>query len=372
MLAASSDVVPVDTVKVLIDRGADVNATSPGGDTALSLARMHGATPIVDLLLKAGAKGDVRPMSKLTSSPAASPLAAIERTIPLLQKADTTFSQKAGCVSCHNNTLTAMSVAAARKQGVSVDEQVARTQLKTVGAFVDSWRERMHQGVGIPGDAETVSYILLGMAAESYPADSATDAAVRFLKGKQWPDGHWEPLAHRPPLEASRFAVTAFSMRAMQLYAPAAQRAEYARAIKLAASWLAINKPSTHDDRVFQLLGLGWSSASQARIRSAAFPLIEAQRADGGWSQLPSLATDAYATALTVFALRESGAVPATDPAVTRGVKFLLNTQLADGSWFVKARVIPLQPFFESGFPHGKDQWISATATNWATLALAQ
>jgi ankyrin repeat protein len=372
MLAASSDVVSVDTLKALIERGADVNASSPGGDTALRLARMHGATPIVDLLLKAGAKGDVMPMSKLTPSPAASPIAAIERTIPLLQRADTTFSQKAGCVSCHNNTLTAMSVAAARKQGVSVDEQIARTQLKTIGAFVDSWRERMHQGVGIPGDAETVSYILLGMSAEGYPADAATDAAVRFLKGKQWPDGHWEPLAHRPPLEASSFAVTAFSMRAMQLYAPAAQRAEYAKAVKLAASWLAISGPSTHDDRVFQLLGLGWSSASQTRIRSAARPLIEAQRADGGWSQLPSLATDAYATALTVFALRESGAVPATDPAVTRGVQFLLNTQLADGSWFVKARVIPLQPFFESGFPHGPDQWISATATNWATLALAQ
>ena len=265
MLAASSDVVPADTVKLLIDRGADVNARSPSGDTALSFARMHGATPIVDLLLKAGAKGDVMPMSKLTPSPAASPVAAIERTIPLLQKADTTFSQKAGCVSCHNNTLTAMSVAAARKQGVGIDEQIAGKQLKTIGAFVDSWRERMHQGVGIPGDAETVSYILLGMAAEGYPADAATDAGVRFLKGKQWPDGHWEPLAHRPPLEASNFAVTAFSMRAMQLYAPAAQRAEYARAVKLAASWLANNRPSTHDDRVFQLLGLGWSSASQAQ-----------------------------------------------------------------------------------------------------------
>jgi len=371
MLAASSDVVSADTIKTLIDRGADVNAKSPSGDTALSFARMHGATPIVDLLLKAGAKGDAMPMSKLTLSPAASPVAAIERTIPLLQRADTTFIQKSGCVSCHNNTLTAMSVAAARKQGVSIDEQIAGKQLKTIGAFVDSWRERLHQGVGIPGDAETVSYILVGMAAEGYPADAATHAAVRFLKGKQWPDGHWEPLAHRPPLEASNFAVTAFSMRAMQLYAPAAQRAEYAGAVKLAASWLADNRPSTHDDRVFQLLGLGWSSASQARTRNAARQLIDEQRADGGWSQLPSLATDAYATGLTVFALRESGAVPATDPAVTRGVQFLLNTQLADGSWFVKARVIPLQPLFESGFPHGNDQWISATATNWATLALA-
>jgi len=28
------------------------------------------------------------------------------------------------------------------------------------------------------------------------------------------------------------------------------------------------------------------------------------------------------------------------------------------------------QPYFESGFPHGKDQWISVAGTNWATMAL--
>ncbi len=29
------------------------------------------------------------------------------------------------------------------------------------------------------------------------------------------------------------------------------------------------------------------------------------------------------------------------------------------------------QPFFESGFPYGHDQWISAMATGWATTAVA-
>jgi hypothetical protein len=49
----------------------------------------------------------------------------------------------------------------------------------------------------------------------------------------------------------------------------------------------------------------------------------------------------------------------------------LIKTQLEDGSWYVKTRVIPLQPFFESGFPYGHDQWISAAASNWAAMALA-
>jgi hypothetical protein len=31
---------------------------------------------------------------------------------------------------------------------------------------------------------------------------------------------------------------------------------------------------------------------------------------------------------------------------------------------------MPIQPYFESAFPYGHDQWISAAATNWAAMAL--
>jgi hypothetical protein len=51
-------------------------------------------------------------------------------------------------------------------------------------------------------------------------------------------------------------------------------------------------------------------------------------------------------------------------------VKFLLSTQLADGSWYVPTRAIPVQPYFDSEFPHGSDQFISDAATNWALRAL--
>ena len=60
----------------------------------------------------------------------------------------------------------------------------------------------------------------------------------------------------------------------------------------------------------------------------------------------------------------------AGSPGYQRGVRFLSNTQNEDGSWYVRSRAVPLQPYFESDFPHGHDQWISACATNWATVAL--
>jgi hypothetical protein len=85
---------------------------------------------------------------------------------------------------------------------------------------------------------------------------------------------------------------------------------------------------------------------------------------------LPTLASDAYATGEALVALLETGALRPGDPVVRRGVDFLLRTQLADGSWFVARRAIPLQPYTDSGFPHGRDQFVSASATQLATQAL--
>src|SRR5207302_8747405 len=96
------------------------------------------------------------------------------------------------------------------------------------------------------------------------------------------------------------------------------------------------------------------------------------QKPDGGWSQLTTLGSDAYATGQALTALAESGAIPISAAAYHRGVRYLLNTRLADGSWYVATRARPSQPYFDSEFPHDRDQFISAAATNWATMALAR
>jgi squalene cyclase len=116
---------------------------------------------------------------------------------------------------------------------------------------------------------------------------------------------------------------------------------------------------------------LTWGQAGRAATTRAARALLAEQRSDGGWSQLPTLGSDAYATGQAMVALAESGVVTPADARYRRGVRFLLDTQLADGSWFVRSRAIPIQPHFESGFPHGKHQFISAAGTGWATMALA-
>jgi N-acyl-D-amino-acid deacylase len=60
-----------------------------------------------------------------------------------------------------------------------------------------------------------------------------------------------------------------------------------------------------------------------------------------------------------------------TSPVYQKGVDYLLRTQAADGTWHVQTRAIWLQPYFESGFPYGRDQFISVAGTAWATMALS-
>ena len=372
MLAARSDAISDDFAKTLINHGAEVNAKNPAGETALDFAERQGHTPIVDLLIRAGAKESGTPSAAVfTPQPAHSVRSAVERSIPLLQRSDAVFLQKSGCVSCHNNSLTAMTVATARRSGIQVDGQIAENELKTVSAYIEGWRERVLQGIGIPGDSDTISAILVGLAAGKYPPDPATDALAIFLKNHQAPNGQWYSVAHRPPLESSDIQVTALSLRALQAYRPMALQAEYEKSIQLAAGWLTRAQPKTTHDRAYQILGMGWAGAGPRILRIAARQLLSEQRSDGGWSQLPSLGSDAFATGQALVALKTSGAFAVTDPAYKRGTQFLLNTQLADGSWYVKRRALPIQPFFESGFPHERDQFISAAATNWATTALA-
>ena len=44
---------------------------------------------------------------------------------------------------------------------------------------------------------------------------------------------------------------------------------------------------------------------------------------------------------------------------------------LEDGTWFVRSRGFAFQPYYDTGFPHGRDQFISSAATSWAAIALA-
>jgi hypothetical protein len=148
------------------------------------------------------------------------------------------------------------------------------------------------------------------------------------------------------------------------------QKAEYDKSVERAVRWLEKAQPGSTEDYAFKILGLIWGGGSPEAIRMTAQELSALQRPDGGWGQVKTLATDAYATGQALVALRESRAIALSSPAYRRGIQYLLNTQLEDGSWYVRTRAPAFQPYFDSDFPHGSDQFISTAASNWATMAL--
>jgi hypothetical protein len=84
------------------------------------------------------------------------------------------------------------------------------------------------------------------------------------------------------------------------------------------------------------------------------------------------LESDAYATGQALYALSRAAKHPTTSRDWQQGLRFLLGTQYDDGSWHVISRAYPFQPTMDSGFPHGRDSWISAAGTSWAVLAMTE
>jgi ankyrin repeat protein len=382
MYAAVSDTLPLDVVQLLIQHGADVNAKdrhAKGGDegwTVLDIAKHNGDTPIVKLLEKSGAKsGDIIPEAPHYKH-SNGLQRAIQDSLPQLQRADASFVSHSGCVSCHNNSLTAMTVGLARKRGFHIDEKSDAAQVKVNGEMLAKLRDRLHQGFILPvGDNFTediLAYQLMGLHAENFKPNIDTDTAALYILSRQHPNGEW-PAPHadtRPPICLNFVGQTAISMHALQLYMPKAGADAYRKSIALAAKWLANAQSSNNEDRTWRLAGLAWAGTNPAATRKAMKELLDAQRPDGGWSDLPTMESSAYATGKSLVALNIAG-LSTSAPAYQRGVKLLLKTQQEDGSWFVRTRALAFQPWFDAGFPHGHDQWVSAAGTNWATMALA-
>jgi hypothetical protein len=275
-----------------------------------------------------------------------------------------------------------MAISAARKSGFQIDEGIAAQQVKVNAGYLEHQRDSLHQGTfaaqagaeafGAEFGPTVLGYILVGLHGEGQKPNLDTDAVAMYLKNRQLPDGHWPTTAAdtRQPLCLDYIGQTVLAMRGLQLYTPKADKPAYEKSIDLAARWVARTEPRLNEDRVWRLLGLAWAGKDNAAMSQAIVDLQRMQRNDGGWSDLPTLESSIYVTARAAVALQTAG-ITSADQSVKRGLEFLLINQMEDGSWFVRTRALALQPFFDSGFPHGVNQAISAAGTSWATLALS-
>jgi mono/diheme cytochrome c family protein len=214
-------------------------------------------------------------------------------------------------------------------------------------------------------------YSLLALHLAKQPPSAFTDSQVHQLAVSQSADGHWPWNLPRPPIQSSAIAATALAVQAIKHYPIPGRQREFDQRVQRARAWLGKAMPESNEERAYQLLGLAWAGERAGKLTPLAEELIREQRADGGWGQLARLPSDAFATGQSLYALMQGGAVSPKNPAVQNGLRFLLRTQLEDGTWHIRRRAFPFQPPMESSFPHGADGWISSAGTSWAVMALS-
>jgi ankyrin repeat protein len=371
MLAVATDRQSPEVIAMLIAKGADANVKSLAGETALDWALKTAAKPAIDMIRRAGG---VETLVKAAPVPPFAPVElrpSVERGMRLLERTSVSAAANGGCASCHSHNIVDITAAIARKKGISIDAKVAsdRQQL-TKGPFFSpaNLLERMDG----PGAPDVAFYALTALASSAYVPDRITDAIVANTIALQASDGHWTMgTTARPPIEDGDIFRTALGIRALSAYGPPGRAAEVDERIRRASAWLVRAKAITAEDRNMRLLGLHWAGADQGLQQRLAKTILAEQRSDGGWAQTVNLHSDAYATGQALYAITEGAAVSPRDAGYRKGVAYLLSTQHGDGSWYVRSRAPKFQPYFESGFPYGPDQWISAMATGWATRALA-
>jgi ankyrin repeat protein len=383
-------------VKLLLANRADPNAV--GGEpvgafglvpqTPRLIAEKRGRTAIVDALVAAGAKDPPQAERPPTSQRAVpdvlektTPIASAEKALAALQttaaKSLESFrrhASKQDCASCHQQYLPMAAVGHARNRSVRFDPEAAREQIDSLAKLAkrDSDGERVIQALFHPEPTHTFGYHLFGFVAEGVPPSATTDGMVHHLVTIQAPDGRWFNQAPRPPIASGDVSATALAIQAIKHYGWPGRKEEFAASVDRARGWLWNVDAETNEEAVFQLLGLHWAGEPPERLAGLAKSLVRIQRKDGGWAQLPTLESDAYATGEVLYTLAQAVKYPTTEPVWQRGLRFLLERQEDDGTWHVVRRAFPFQPTMKSGFPHHRDSWISAAATSWAVLALTR
>jgi hypothetical protein len=321
----------------------------------------------VILLLLAGATTSAEP-----AAPPEQVKAAVGNALPLLWKGARGHIAERECFACHNQGLPIMAFTTARDRGFPLPDEDLRKQLQFIATFLEKNHDNYRKGKGQGGQVDMAGSALLALEQGGWKADKTTEAVVEYLLVRDREHGHWRAVSTRPPSEASHFTPTYLALRALARWGTMAQKDRIERRTEAARGWLIRTKPKDTEDRVFRLRALRTAGADPKDVQQAVEELVRSQRKDGGWGQTDAMDSDAYATGSSLVALHEAGGLATTDPVYERGLAFLLRTQQKGGSWLVKSRSKPFQKYFESGFPHGKDQFISMAASAWATTALAE
>jgi hypothetical protein len=295
----------------------------------------------------------------------------VARAIPLLEKGAAGHRDHRTCFSCHNQGLPILALTTAKLRGFAVSDAELHKHRDFILEYLGDNRADYIEGVGQVGQVNTAGYALWALEGLGHKRDQTTAAIVEYLLQYQKDLDHWRPTTNRPPSEVSPFTTTYLAIRGLRSWGTPEQQGRIDARIEQVRGWLRKAEAENTEDRVFRLWALKLADATDGDIQQAVSDIVTTQLDSGGWEQMKRMGPDAYATGSALVALHEAGGMATSDAVYQRAMRFLLESQQDDGSWHVKTRSRPFQSYFETGFPHGKDQFISAAASAWAILAVA-
>jgi len=323
-------------------------------------------------LLMAGAAFAERPLSagEAKGVDPARARSAVETALVPIQTSMATFRQERKCFSCHHHAVPIVVLSEAREFGFEIDEDRFASQVSHTAEQVRKTKRRFLQGRGPGGRVDSAGWSLWALHAGGYVDAEVTAPAIQYLLQADKASGYWGGSTRRGPTMECDATRTALSLLALDYYGDAEHQDKIAARTENARRWLRELDPRLTEEKVFRLRALGHLQESEDTLAEFARELIEDQRPDGGWAQTSESDSDAYATATVLSVLCKYDLLDVNDAAYHRAAHWLLDKQLSDGTWHVTTRSTPVQVYFESGFPHGEDQFISIYATCWAVAAL--
>lgn len=366
LYAVSNEEQNTANLKLLLAKGADPKAKDNNGEDALAWAKKFNNPAVLALL------GDkAQPLQPLTAFSPKGPGA--QTALVKLEASNEEFFRQSGCGGCHHSTLLSVAAAQAKKAGLAVNPGLVEARGQRTKGMLGAFSTALQQLVALPGDMDSALYALLEAKSLGLPSSPEFEILARYIWAKQSPEGSWGMRGiSRSPIEESDIHRTALAIWLLPAYSDATMRAAAVKRLDQATQWILSQKARNTDELSMKLLGLKWGNASTSSIDKAAKELAGTQLSDGSWAGNRHLSGDPYSTGFALFALREGAGWKADAKPVVLAAKWLRATQREDGTWYQKSRAPKFQPYFESGFPYGHDQWISASATAWAIVGLTE
>jgi len=301
------------------------------------------------------------------------PAASMTRAAAFLDGVAVNWTRQHKCGTCHTNYPYLVARPVLKESNAPALAEVRRFFEERVAHWDDNAKAAKPKW-----DAEVIA-----TAAALALNDAATTGALHNLSCKaldrmwtlQKPDGGFNWLkCGWPPFEHDDYygAIVAALGAGGAPGAYAQTHAARAGLAKLRDYFSQNPPPDLHHQTVLLWASTRLDGLMTAEKRSETIArLRHLQRADGGWN-LPSLGSwkrrddspnladapsDGYATGLIVFVLRQAG-VPASDPALERGVGWLRSHQRASGRWFTRS------------LNNDEEHYITNAGTAYAVLAL--